>query len=184
MSSEDPLGAANPATGLFESMEALGRAWSLFGVPTGFTPTMDPDEIDKRIADLRIVEQWLNMNLVMLRNGIRTLEMQRGTLAAFKSMGEGTRSPPAGNDAAPPEATTVPDPMLWWQTLQQQFLQVANMAAQTPPPSWPMGSMPAAAPSPAAAARKRPRAARPEGDNGDTAGRRARAPRGSKPGSR
>jgi hypothetical protein len=47
-------------------------------------PTLDPAEIDKRIADLRSIEGWLNMNLNMVRFSIQGLELQRATLQAMR----------------------------------------------------------------------------------------------------
>ncbi len=65
-------------------MDFVKKAWSL---PSSFAPTIDVDELDKRIADLRAVEQWLNLNLGMLRGSIQALEIQRGTIAAVKAFG-------------------------------------------------------------------------------------------------
>jgi hypothetical protein len=48
--------------------------------------TLSTDDLDKKIADLKAVEAWLNMNMTMLRATIQALEVQRGTLAALKSM--------------------------------------------------------------------------------------------------
>jgi len=50
-------------------------------------PTLDVAELDKRIADLRAVEQWLNLNLSMLRTTVQSLEVQRNTIATLKSFG-------------------------------------------------------------------------------------------------
>jgi hypothetical protein len=47
-------------------------------------PTLDPAEIEKRIADLRSIEGWLNMNLNMVRFSIQGLELQRATLQAMR----------------------------------------------------------------------------------------------------
>jgi hypothetical protein len=62
------------------------RLWGQLGVPIpGMAmPTLDPKEIDKRIADLRSVEGWLNMNLNMVKFSIQGLELQRATLNAMR----------------------------------------------------------------------------------------------------
>jgi hypothetical protein len=75
-------------SGMLDSMEMLKRAWAGFSLPSNLTPPMDLAELDQRIADLKAVEQWLNVNLGMLRGTIQGLEIQRGTLAAIKSFGE------------------------------------------------------------------------------------------------
>lgn len=73
---------------LFDPFEFVRTAWSSFGVPSSLTPTADLDELDRRIADLKTVEQWLTLNLNMLRTSVQALEIQRGTIAALKSYGE------------------------------------------------------------------------------------------------
>jgi prefoldin subunit 5 len=45
-----------------------------------FQPTLDPAEIEKRIADLEVVRNWLEMNLNLLQVSIKTLEMQKSAL--------------------------------------------------------------------------------------------------------
>ena len=47
-------------------------------------PTLDPQEIDKRIQELKSVEGWLSMNLNMLRGAIQGLEMQKAGLNAMQ----------------------------------------------------------------------------------------------------
>jgi hypothetical protein len=47
-------------------------------------PTFDPQEVEKRIADLRSVEAWLNMNLNMIKFSIQGLEVQKAALQAMQ----------------------------------------------------------------------------------------------------
>jgi hypothetical protein len=70
-----------------DPLEFLKSLWGPMGLPgAGFMmPTLDVAEVDKRLAELRAVENWLNMNLSMLRMAIQGMEMQRATLAAMKS---------------------------------------------------------------------------------------------------
>ncbi len=91
--------------GMTDGLELMKRAWNPFNLPSTMTPTMDIDELDKRIADLKTVEQWLNVNLGMLRGTIQTMEIQRGTLAALREMGNSftgaaSAASPAAGDAA------------------------------------------------------------------------------------
>jgi hypothetical protein len=62
------------------------RLWGNLGVPLpGMAmPTLDPQEVDKRITDLRSVETWLNMNLNMVRFSIQGLEVQKAALQAMQ----------------------------------------------------------------------------------------------------
>jgi hypothetical protein len=47
-------------------------------------PTLDPNEVEKRITDLKSVEGWLTMNLNMVKLSIQGLEMQKATLQAMQ----------------------------------------------------------------------------------------------------
>jgi hypothetical protein len=75
-----------------DPFELFRRLWGPLGVPLpGLAmPTLDPKEIDKRIADLRSIEGWLSMNLNMVKFSIQGLELQRATLNAMR----GTPEPP------------------------------------------------------------------------------------------
>jgi hypothetical protein len=75
-----------------DTLDFVKNLWGSMGVP-GMSipglgaPTLSVDDLDKKIADLKAVESWLNMNVSMLRGTIQALEIQRGTLATLKSMG-------------------------------------------------------------------------------------------------
>ncbi len=75
-----------------DPFEMFRRLWGPLGVPLPgmAVPTFDPDEVDKRIADLRSVEAWLTMNLNMIKLSISGLEMQK---AALQAMRAGTEPP-------------------------------------------------------------------------------------------
>jgi hypothetical protein len=77
--------------GMTDTLEFVKNLWSGMGVPgVGMSglgpPQMSTDDLDKRINDLKTVETWLNLNLSMLRSSIQALEVQRGTIAALKTM--------------------------------------------------------------------------------------------------
>jgi hypothetical protein len=73
---------------LWGSMQIPGTGLpGMPGMPGLATPPMSPEDLDKRIADLRAVESWLNLNLTMLRGSIQALEVQRGTLMTLRTMG-------------------------------------------------------------------------------------------------
>ena len=69
-----------------DPFEMFRRLWGPLGVPVpGMAmPTLDPQEIGKRIQELKSVEVWLNMNLSMLRMAIQGLEMQKAGLTAMR----------------------------------------------------------------------------------------------------
>ena len=71
------------------------------GVPAGLpfpNPAMmfaalDPAEVERKIGELRVVENWLAMSLSMMQMSIKTLELQKASLEALR----GASSPaPAG----------------------------------------------------------------------------------------
>ena len=71
-----------------DPFEMFRRLWGPLGVPVpGMAmPTMDPQEIEKRINELKSVEVWLSMNLNMLRAAIQGLEMQKSGLQQVQGM--------------------------------------------------------------------------------------------------
>ncbi len=70
-------------------------------VPSFLVPTLDLEELDKRISDLRAAESWLEVNLNLLRATIQGLEVQRHTIAAIRSLGVTNEGPRAGSIAPP-----------------------------------------------------------------------------------
>ena len=101
-----------------DPFEMFRRLWGPLGVPVpGMAmPTMDPKEVEKRVADLKSVESWLAMNLNMVRFAIQGLEMQRSALEAMKS---GT-SDSALAELAAASANTAANSMMWpWAVMQQ-----------------------------------------------------------------
>ena len=78
--------------GVTDTLDFVKNLWGSMGVPgmaiPGLgAPTLSVDDLDKKIADLKAVESWLNVNVSMLRGTIQAMEIQRGTLATLKSMG-------------------------------------------------------------------------------------------------
>jgi hypothetical protein len=114
-----------------DPFEMFRRLWGPLGIPLpGMTmPTLDPGEIEKRIAELKAVEGWLSMNLNMLRMAIQGLEMQKAALEAMRATAQ------AGLDAAQAGAQQ-PNPMTWpWAAVQQALGGVASPDATQPPAS-------------------------------------------------
>lgn len=83
-----------------DPMEFLKSLWGNTGMPLPglVTPTLDTNELEKRIADLKAVEGWLKTNLGMLQMTIQGLEMQRATLSAIQAISQsGSIQEPAAN---------------------------------------------------------------------------------------
>ncbi|HTT11240.1 MAG TPA: PhaM family polyhydroxyalkanoate granule multifunctional regulatory protein [Burkholderiaceae bacterium] len=178
------------ASNLLESIELMRKVWGAgfpqmpgvsnpaaltTSLPSIMMPTLDVDELDKRIGDLRAVEQWLALNANMLRASIQALEVQRNTIATLKSLGGALMSAPSepvpAKSAAPPAAPTparrarrvqpketrppnlaeMPmNPAAWWGNLQDQFTRIAAAAAGEAAGKSPAEAAPADANKPAA----------------------------------
>jgi hypothetical protein len=69
------------------SMPGMGAAPSLSMMSNLVAPLTNLEELDKRIEEMRSVEQWLKLNLNMLQSAIQALEVQRATLAALRAFG-------------------------------------------------------------------------------------------------
>ncbi len=109
-----------------DPFELLKKMWAPMGVPMPgmVAPLLDMNEIDKRITDLKSVENWLGMNLSMLRMTIQGLEMQRATLATFQgAIPAGTAAPQNAADAASAAAAAGNSAAAsmaeaWWKMMQ------------------------------------------------------------------
>ena len=137
---------------MFDAVEIMRKTWSGMNVPSSLQPTMDIGEIERRIADLRVVEQWLQLNQTMLQTTIQALEIQRNSVAAFQAFtkaGAMVASTPAPSAAVNPSADPSPaigpaadspsgssiaaaQAALWWDFLQQPFRQMTEAATRRP----------------------------------------------------
>jgi hypothetical protein len=79
-----PFGAAFPG---MQPGTAQGLGSPLAAMSDMMTPLMSVEELDKRITDMRAVEQWLKLNLSMLQSATQALEVQRATLATLRAFG-------------------------------------------------------------------------------------------------
>lgn len=113
-----------------DPFEFLKKLWNPMGLPMPgmVAPTLDVEVVEKKIADLKSVENWLTLNLNMLRLSIQGLEMQRSTLAAMKAM----QPSPAGADAETGK-NPFPDPGAWLAMMQAAAAGVAPKKAEVKP---------------------------------------------------
>ena len=80
----------NQAPDPFEFVRTL---WSQMGIPgfapgsvmAGAMPSFAPEDLEKRIGELKQIRQWLEINLNMLNLQVNGLEMQLATLRGLKS---------------------------------------------------------------------------------------------------
>ena len=59
---------------------------SMPGMSQWIAPTLDPEELEKRIQELKTVQFWLEQNAKLLGGTIQALEVQRMTLSTLKSL--------------------------------------------------------------------------------------------------
>lgn len=129
-------------TSLTDPLSFARKMWGGMGMslPGMVTPTLDVAEIEKKVADLKAVENWLKMNLSMLQMTIQGLEMQCVTLNAVRAMGQmaggyGAAAAAAeGGQSAVPLAgvgsDTLKQAAMWpWTLLQQMQEQMQQAAA-------------------------------------------------------
>ncbi|MDR3096960.1 MAG: transcriptional regulator [Paraburkholderia sp.] len=186
-----PFGSAFPGS---EPGAGQGLGPSLSMMSDMMTPLTNIDELDKRVTDLRAIEQWLKLNLSMLQSAIQALEVQRATLSTLRAFGafaQSQMSPSNAQSAPEPEpraaraqpgaepagaqqgagadASAVPPPgfdaSAWWNLLQSQFNQLAQFAMAQPAA--------AAEAAQAAAEAAAPRAAKPAAKRSGGAGKTA-----------
>jgi hypothetical protein len=138
----------------FEFLQGLASNASsaLPGLGQWIAPTLDPDELEKRISELRTVQFWLEQNVRLLATTVQALEVQRMTLATLRSMNvpmaplhqslqaRPPNAPPAAQEAPPPRPAgkaagpasganaAMVDPMQWWGAMTQQFTELAASA--------------------------------------------------------
>lgn len=71
-------------------MGSVGAATAMPGMPSlggpvGMMPTLDPAEIERKIQELKVVENWLAMNVTLLQTTIKTMELQKVSLEALRA---------------------------------------------------------------------------------------------------
>jgi len=70
--------------------EFMQKMWNPMGfpIPGMIAPTMNVEDLDKKIAELKSVETWLTMNTGFVQMTIKTLEMQRAGLESLQAAGK------------------------------------------------------------------------------------------------
>ena len=119
-------------------------------------PTMSVEELEKRIAELKAVQFWLDQNATALKATIQALEVQKMTLATLHGMNVNMSEMAKAFSVKMPETTDLQpepqavvekhtqaepsaaepaahasggvDPMQWWGALTQQFQSIAASA--------------------------------------------------------
>jgi hypothetical protein len=99
--------------------KASPAAGAIPGMPSWVAPTLNVEEIDKRIQELKAVQFWLEQNGTALKATIQALEVQKMTLTTLQGMNVSmadlakaftAKSPEAPAPSAKPEPEAAPEP--------------------------------------------------------------------------
>ena len=74
-----------PGFDFLKNLQSQGAATGM-GPSSWVAPTLDPQELDKRIQELKAVQFWLNQNTQAIAATIQALEVQRMTLKTLQDM--------------------------------------------------------------------------------------------------
>jgi hypothetical protein len=88
----NPLGVAMPGFGV--PGVAPGAGAMPFPDPAAMFAAIDPADIERKIAELKVVENWLAMSLSMMQMSIKTLELQKAALEALRPKAADPVHPP------------------------------------------------------------------------------------------
>ena len=71
-------------------LEFMQKMWNpmSFPMPGMAMPTVNVNEVERKIAELKAVETWLTMQVGLLQMTVKTLEMQK---AALESLAAGAK---------------------------------------------------------------------------------------------
>jgi hypothetical protein len=109
--------------GMTDTLDFVKNLWGSMNIPganlSGMSaPTLSAEDLDKRIADLKAVESWLNVNVTMLRGTIQTMEVQRATLATLKSMSSSMAEAMRQSGVSPDKMAAMPFASFFGQPAQ------------------------------------------------------------------
>ena len=81
----NPLGIPIPGFAAPAAPVAPAAAGMPFPHPAAMFAALDPAEIDRKIAELKVIENWLTMSVNMMQMSIKTMELQKASLEALRA---------------------------------------------------------------------------------------------------
>ena len=124
--SDAPSSGSNIPFSPEEALQFMQRMWNPFGVPLpgfplpgtpaaaagGMAPmagmgfpspatmfaTLDPAEIERKIGELQVIENWLQMSLNLMQMSIKTMELQKASLEALRASQKPAATSTGGGD--------------------------------------------------------------------------------------
>ena len=81
-----------------DMLEFMQKMWNPMGFPLPgmVAPTISVEDIERKLSELRSVENWLKMNLAFLQMTIKTMEMQKSALETLAGKGSAPSSGTSG----------------------------------------------------------------------------------------
>jgi hypothetical protein len=103
-------------------------------------PVLDPKELEKKIAELEVVEHWLNANLNMLKLTIQSLQYQLAILKGTEKAQQVVAGKEGAKKHGAPGGEELPNPAAWaWNMMAEAsrggakaMQAAADEAAQKP----------------------------------------------------
>jgi hypothetical protein len=86
-------------------------------------PVLDPKELDKKIAELEVVEHWLKANVTMVALTIKSLQFQRDMIKGGEKV------------MAEAEKGDIPNPAMWaWNMMAEATKGAQDSGTEDEPP--------------------------------------------------
>ena len=80
----NPLGVTMPGFGMLGAAAPAMPGAMPFPNPAALFAALDPVEIERKIAELKIIENWLTMSVSMMQMSIKTMELQKASVEAMR----------------------------------------------------------------------------------------------------
>ncbi|MGE5105519.1 MAG: PhaM family polyhydroxyalkanoate granule multifunctional regulatory protein [Betaproteobacteria bacterium] len=81
----DAAATSQPAPTEPEALPGMMPGMFAFPNPAAMFAALDPAQVERKVAELRVIENWLAMSLNLTQMSIRTLELQRASLEALQA---------------------------------------------------------------------------------------------------
>ncbi len=125
-----------PGFDFLKNLTPGGGASASSAAPGWVAPTLDPEELDKRIQELKTVQFWLEQNTKAVGATIQALEVQRMTLNTLKGMNMSFNDLAASLKVKPQEAAAA-------ETAESKYsFTQASSAQEKAEPETPKASKP------------------------------------------
>lgn len=98
---------------------------------------LSSEEIDKKINELKAIETWMKMNLMMLQTSIQTLEAQKQFIGGFERIAansnktsENTQNNPTENIKKKKTKSTKEDSKTLWSDFISKYNEIISYSIQ------------------------------------------------------